>query len=151
MADGQNDVVEEALNDCAAEFKRGVDSFYGPSRPSELRIDDGVIDELKNVLRPTFAEHLDPGNPAQRRDWEKDKERILPMAFYTGALAACYAHNALVDEKLVTTARARRALEYVSAYCQGPAPEASDTRGKDFRPEWIYCPPWSAAGGESQG
>ncbi len=143
MTDGQNDVVEKALNDCAEEFKRGVYSFYAPSPPSGLTIDPGVIDALKERLRDTFEKHLDPKDPARKREWSNDRKYVTPMAFYTGALAACYAHNAFVDGKRVTTARADGALQHVAAYCQGSEKEAA---GEDFRPTWWYCPPWVAFG-----
>lgn len=74
------------------------------------------------------------------------------MAFYTGALAACYAHNAFVDGKRVTTGRANSALQHVSAYCHGSVKEAADAPGEDredLRAKWWYCPPWFAGkGGE---
>lgn len=74
MSDGQNDVVENALNECAEEFVLGVHSFYAQLPSSELTIDDGVIGALKGTLRQTFEEHLEHKDPAQRRAWEKDKE-----------------------------------------------------------------------------
>lgn len=143
MTDGQKDVVENALNECAAEFARGVHSYYAPQRAQGLTIEDGVIDELKGMLRETFEKHLEHEDPARRREWKNDREYVTPMAFYTGALAACYAHNAFVDGKRVTTARADSALQHVSAYCHGSLKEAS---GEDFRPTWWYCPPWFALG-----
>lgn len=149
MTDGQNDVVEDALNECAEGFVRGVHSFYAELPSSELTIDDGVIAALKDTLRETFEKHLKEKDSEEKRAWEEDKEYVVPMAFYTGALAACYAHNALVGGKRVTTARANSALQHVSAYCHGPVKEAADTPGEDLQPKWWYCPPWFAGkGGE---
>lgn len=139
---GQGNVVEDALNECAREFTRGVHSF---SQPSDLTIDPRVIDALKGELRRTFEEHLNPGSETAPRDWESDKEYVVPMAFYTGALAAGYAHNAIGDtNKRVTEARAKHALQHVSAHCNGPVREAADadTSGEDLGARWRYCPPW---------
>lgn len=141
MTSGQGNVVEVALNECAREFTRGVHSF---SQSPDLTIDPGVVDALKAALRSTFEEHLSPGSGTGRRDWQSDKEHVIPMAFYTGALAACYAHNAIGNtNKRVTQARAKRALQHVSDHCHGPeVKEASDTSGDDLRVRWWYCPPW---------
>ena len=146
MTDGQ-DVVEGALNDCAKGFERGVHSFHGLPG-SDLTIDDGVVDELKGLLRDTFAGHLKHPDPAKRREWERDKERVAPIGFYTGALAALYAHNAVDDPKRVTKRRARLALEHASGYCKGLAARASDTPDDDIRARWIYCPDWPGGGGQ---
>lgn len=146
MTDGQ-DVVEGALNDCAEEFVRGVHSYHGSPDDSDLTIDEGVVDGLKDDLRGTFAGHLKHPDPAKKRNWETDKERVAPVGFYAGALAALYAHNAIDDPKRVTERRARCALEHASTYCQGLAKEASDASGDDLRARWIYCPDWSGRGG----
>ena len=141
MTSGQGNVVEDALEECARQFTRGVHSF---AQPSDLTIDAGVVDALKGELRHTFEEHLNPESETARRDWQSDKEHVLPMAFYTGALAACYAHNAIGGtNKRVTEARAKHALQHVSAHCHGPeVREASDTSSDDLGARWWYCPPW---------
>ena len=146
MTDGQESiVVEGALNDCAEEFKRGVHSFHGSSGDSDLTIDPGVVDALKDLLRDTFSEQLDPeeDRTEERRDWNADKRVILPVAFYTGALAALYAQPRDAG-KLVTNERAVEALKHVSGYCHGPMNEDSDT-SDDVRVRWRYCPTWPAA------
>lgn len=145
MTDGQDRIVEGALSDCAEEFERGVHSFHGSPDGSDLIIDDGVVDELKGLLRDTFAGHLRHPDPAKRREWQRDKERVSPVGFYAGALAALYAHNAIDDPKRVTERRARCALEHASTHCQGLAKEASEASGEDLRVRWIYCPTWPAA------
>lgn len=146
MTDGrESTVVEGALNDCAEEFERGVHSFHGSSGDSDLTIAPGVVDALKDLLRDTFSEQLDPeaDRTGERRDWDADKTVILPVAFYTGALAALYAQPRDAG-KLVTNERAVEALKHVSGYCHGPMNEDPDT-SDDVRVRWRYCPTWPAA------
>ena len=142
MTDGQESiVVEGALNDCAEEFKRGVHSFHGSSGDSDLTIDPGVVDALKDLLRDTFSEQLDPeeDRTEERRDWNADKRVILPVAFYTGALAALYAQPRDAG-KLVTNERAVEALKHVSGYCHGPMKGEDSDTSDDVRVRWRYCP-----------
>ena len=138
MTDRQDDVVEKALNDCEEVFKRGVLSFS-----EDFKIDDGVIDILKGALREEFKTRL----VDQGRKWDDDKDYVIPMAFYTGVLGACYVHNI---DKLVTEEYAKRALRHVSEHCHGPVKEATDPSRDDLKPRWWYCPPWGADGGEVQ-
>ena len=128
MPNGQHVVVESALNDCEQEFGKGVRSYS-----AALRIDDGVIDILKGTLRGEFTKRL----VEEGQDWGNDKQHVLPMAFYTGALAACYVHNI---DKLVTAAHAGPALDHVSKHCHGPVKKATDPERDDLRARWFYCP-----------
>ena len=140
MTNGQDPVVEQALNDCAGEFVNGVQSY------SNLEIKDGVIADLKRALRGKFTERL-AGEPPEK--WQQEKGYVAPMGFYTGALAACYAHNI---DKVVTKDQARRAIEHVAEECRGPvrgATEATVRDGDDPGVRWFYCPedwPWSGGG-----
>ena len=146
MTDGQESIVEKALNDCAEEFERGVHSFHGSSGDSDLTIDTKVVPSLKDLLRDTFSEQLDPEEhrTGERRDWNADKRVILPVAFYTGSLAALYAQPRGAG-KLVTSGRADEALKHVSGYCHGPMNEDLNNSGDDVRVRWRYCPTWPAA------
>ena len=148
MTDGQDDVVERALNDCEEKFRLGVHS-YSPGS-SGLTIEDGAIRHLKSLLRATFAKHLNPGDaPNGPRNWEEDQQHVLPAAFYAGALAGLYAHGATeAPKKTVTNGRAEKSLRHVSEHCGGPAGDASDTSDDGPRARWIYCPDWP--GGEGR-
>ena len=141
MTDGQ-DIVKRALNECSEEFKRGVHSFHGSSGGSDLIIGKGVVEKLQGLLEGSFEDQLKHPDPAKRREWEKDKKYVFPMAFYTGAVAACYVHNTV--DKQVTKQLAEDALRHVSEFCQGPDVEPSDTSGDELRARWRYCPTWPA-------
>ena len=136
MTDGHDEVVQ-ALNDCEEVFRRGVYSYHAGS---DLEIEDAAITLLKGLLESSFTKHLNPENPADKRDWEKDKEHVFPAAFYAGALAGLYAHGATEEPlRTVTRDRARDALDHVVPHCRGPEP--SDASGEDHRVRWRYCPP----------
>ena len=128
MPNGQNPVVEQALNECAEQFTNGVESYS-----KELRIDTGVIEKLKARLRGEFTKRL----VEEGRIWEDDKQYVVPMGFYTGALAAGRVHNI---DKLVTEVHAGKALDHISEHCHGPVKDATDSSRDDLRPMWFYCP-----------
>lgn len=132
--------AQEALNECAKEWKRGVHSFHGAREESDLEVHDFVVENFVELLTPAFREHLEV---EPRRSWDEDKKIVLRTAFYGGALAACYAYgdrdlNQGPEEKtIVDQEHAARALYHVSESCKGRNPDSDENR-----PIWIYCP-WS--------
>lgn len=122
-----SELVERALGQCEEPFTRGVHSFHA-GQTSDLKIRPGVIDSVKNMLRPSFKDRLEE-NGEER--WRCDRDRVRRVAFYAGALAALHAYGS--SSEWLEEHHARDAMVHVSKKCRTPG---------NPRIRWFYCP-WS--------
>lgn len=107
-----DDLVRQALEDCAKEFIRGVRSF-NPRKP-DVTIPDEVIDWLKRDrnLNKTFRDLLSE-NPDR---WRVEGPVVCRSAFHAGSLAALHAYASSGD-KVVDDSHVIAALGHISDIC----------------------------------
>lgn len=107
-----DDLVRQALEDCAKEFIRGVRSF-NPLEP-DVTIPDEIVDWLKRDenLNKTFRDLLrkDPDR------WRVEGPVVCRSAFHAGSLAALHAY-ASGGNRFVGDSHVIAALEHVRGIC----------------------------------
>lgn len=131
MADDKDQgVVAEALDQCAVDFERGLNSHGSPT----LRVPEKkkIFTDLRKILVESFHANLKDGT----QKWHGaggDGRRVTRIAFYLGAIAAFYADADKAPdprepdaEPAVTQAHVIEAFEYVRARCA----QRNDSRGK---------------------
>ena len=74
-------IVKKALDECAVEFERGLNSLGSPT----FTISQDIVKRLREGLVSSFDANL--GGVGQPQ-WDADGARVRGMAFYLGAIAA---------------------------------------------------------------
>ena len=125
--DDISELVERALCECEEEYRRGVHSFHA-GQTSDRKIRPGVIESVKNLLRPTFHERLKEDGEER---WKRERDRVRRVGFYAGALAALHSYGS--NSEWLEEDHARDAMVHVSKKCKDP---------ENRERLWFYCPWW---------
>ncbi len=125
MANGEQSIVDQAIEECVDALVRGVQS-HSPGDP-DVTLANDIVQWLKTSkrVRRAFEEQL--GSAPNK--WTIDGPRVRRAAFHAGSLAAFHAFSENATQ--VNRDHVKAALKHIGSICT-----------VRFGARFVYCPWW---------